>query len=142
MKSAQILTDKLAITLSLACAIHCLALPLLLALLPSLAALALDHESFHFWMVVAVIPSSLYALTLGCKKHRRVRVLLLGTIGLTLLVLAVALGEARIGEAGEKLLTLAGATCVALGHWMNFRLCRTHESKACPCPSQNPAQAS
>ncbi|MBU2884358.1 MerC domain-containing protein [Gilvimarinus agarilyticus] len=142
MKTAQALTDKLAIGLSLACAIHCLTLPLLLVLLPSLAALQLDHETFHVWMVAAVIPSSLFALTLGCKQHRRIHVLLLGTLGLVLLVMAVALGAARIGEAGEKALTLAGAVCVALGHAMNFRLCRVHKEKACPCPSQKQAEVS
>jgi len=64
MKTAQAITDKLAIGLSLACSFHCLALPVLLALLPSMTALRLDNEAFHFWMAAAVIPSSIFALTL------------------------------------------------------------------------------
>ena len=135
MKITQALTDKLAISLSLMCAIHCLALPLLLAVLPSMVALWLDNEAFHFWMVVAVIPSSLYALSLGCKKHNRYRLFLLGCIGLTLLVLALVLGEERIGELGEKILTALGSGFVVVGHWLNYRLCRTQEYKECPCPS-------
>ncbi|WP_049722375.1 MerC domain-containing protein [Gilvimarinus polysaccharolyticus] len=134
MKTAQIVTDKLAISLSMACAIHCLALPLILALLPSLAALQLNHETFHIWMLAAVIPTSIYALTLGCKQHRRTRVLVLGAIGLTSLVLAIALGEARIGEFGEKALTLLGATFVATGHLINYRLCRAVKVNECACP--------
>ena len=89
MNTTQVVTDKLAIGLSLGCAIHCLSLPILLALLPSMTALQLDNEAFHFWMLVAVIPTSVYALTLGCKQHKRYRLLILGFIGLGLLVMAL-----------------------------------------------------
>ena len=136
MKSHQKITDKLAIGLSLACVLHCLALPIMLVLLPSLAALNLDNEAFHLWMVVAVIPSSIYALTMGCKQHRRYQLLVWGVVGLALLILALALGEERIGEWGEKGLTVLGATFVAIGHWFNFRLCdaqREIDSSTC-CP--------
>ena len=135
MNTTQAVTDKLAIGLSLGCAIHCLSLPVLLALLPSMAALQLDHEAFHFWMLVAVLPTSVYALTLGCKQHKRYRLLILGVIGLGLLVLALALGEARIGEAGEKILTVIGGACVAFGHWFNYRLCGAQNHGDCACPS-------
>ncbi len=135
MKTTQMLTDKLAIGLSLTCAIHCLALPLLLILLPSMAALQLDNEAFHLWMVIAVLPTSIYALTLGCKQHKRYQLLILGSIGLLLLIMALALGEERIGEAGEKILTVLGASFVAIGHWFNYRLCRVQKDKDCPCPN-------
>ncbi len=135
MKTAQAITDKLAIGLSLMCAIHCLALTALLALLPSMVALQLDNEAFHFWMVIAVLPSSVYALTLGCKQHKRYRLLILGSIGLTLLVMALVLGEERIGEAGEKILTVLGASFVAVGHWFNFRLCQVQKNRDCACPN-------
>ncbi|MFT5163481.1 MAG: hypothetical protein ACI9FJ_002077 [Alteromonadaceae bacterium] len=120
------LSDKLAISLSLTCAIHCLVTPLLLLLLPSFAALQLDTEAFHYWMVIAVLPISVYALFLGCKHHKRYRLLLIGLLGLTILVLAVVLGEALIGEFWEKALTLIGATVIASSHLWNFRLCQAH----------------
>jgi|TARA_R110002111_G_scaffold62080_1_gene103103 hypothetical protein len=135
MNTAQAVTDKLAIGLSLGCAIHCLSLPVLLALLPSMAALQLDNEVFHFWMLVAVLPTSVYALTLGCKQHKRYRLLILGLIGLGLLVLALVLGEERIGEVGEKILTVIGGSFVAFGHWFNYRLCDAQKQKACACPN-------
>ena len=68
MKTVQEYTDKFAIGLSMLCAIHCLLLPLLLIALPSISALQLQNEAFHFWMLATVIPTSLYALTIGCKK--------------------------------------------------------------------------
>ena len=133
MYTAQAITDKLAICLSLMCAIHCLFLTSLLALLPSLVALKLDNEAFHLWMVVAVIPSSGYSLTLGCKQHKRYRLLILGLIGLTLLVIALVFGEDSIGEAGEKTLTVLGAGFIGVGHWFNFRLCQAQKRRDCSC---------
>ena len=68
MSNSQIVTDKAAIGLSLLCAIHCLAFPLLVVLVPSLVALPLHNESFHFWMVVAVIPHQRLRLDLRMQK--------------------------------------------------------------------------
>ena len=112
------------------CMIHCLAFPLLVALLPSIAALPLDKEAFHLWMVIAVIPISLYALTLGCKKHKKKSILSFGLLGLVCLVSAVLLGESRIGEAGEKILTVIGALLIAFSHYKNFHQCQ--HLKNCP----------
>ena len=142
MKKAQAVTDKFAIGLSLACAIHCLATPLLLAILPSMAALQLDSEAFHLWMIIAVLPTSLYALTLGCKQHKRNQLLIPGSIGLALLVLAFVLGEEWIGEVGEKSLTTLGAGFVAVGHWFNYRLCRIEKHESCSCPNDAHADLS
>jgi len=128
MKTAQELTDKFSIGLSMLCAIHCLLLPLLLVLLPSLGALPLQNEAFHTWMIIAVIPTSIYALTIGCKKHQRYRLLLWGVSGLILMVLAITLGHEVIGDYGEKILTLLGAALVVFAHLGNFRRCRQHKS--------------
>lgn len=131
MSSMKYLTDKLAIGLSLTCAIHCAFLPFILIGLPSVAALNLDNEAFHLWMVIAVIPTSVYALFMGCKQHKRYQLLKYGVVGLSLLILAVALGEEVIGEVWEKLLTVAGAILVAYGHYRNFRLCQIQENCQC-----------
>ena len=88
MKSYQIGADKFSITLSVVCAFHCLILPIIISLAPTLAALNLDDERFHFWMVVAVLPISVYGLSLGCKKHKRYQLLILGFVGLSLLISA------------------------------------------------------
>ena len=91
MKTEQAITDKMAIGLSVACAIHCLFLPVVILMLPSIAALNLDNEAFHLWMVIAVIPCSIYALSLGCKEHSRYQFISWGFTGLAMLVLALAL---------------------------------------------------
>ena len=131
MKNVQALSDKLAIGLSFMCAFHCLVLPSLLVLLPSFSTLNLDNELFHLWMLIAVLPISAYALTLGCKKHQRNQVLILGALGLSTMVMAVLL-ESVVGEWGEKILTLTGACLLAMGHFWNYQLCRQSNAE-CDC---------
>ena len=134
MKNLQVLSDKAAISLSLPCSIHCLAMPLAVVLLPSIAALPLEDEAFHLWVLYAVVPISAYALTMGCKRHKRYRVLLLGVIGLFILATTALLGHETLGEAWEKTLTVLGTSIIALGHLWNYRLCQHHTS--CECSAQ------
>ncbi|BCD98751.1 MerC domain-containing protein [Marinagarivorans cellulosilyticus] len=132
MIKVQTLSDTTAISLSLMCALHCLALPLALIVFPSIATLQLDNEYFHFWMIIIVIPISLYALTLGCKAHKRFYTLSIGVLGLALLLLAVSLTETVIKEIGEKILTLMGATFIAFSHYRNYKLCLNNTDCARP----------
>jgi len=132
MKNLQAISDKTAISLSLLCTIHCLALPLAVVLLPAIAALPLEDEAFHFWMVFAVVPISIYALTMGCKKHKNYRILLVGIIGLIILIATVFLGHNLLGETWEKIFTVIGSVFIALGHFWNYRLCQHPDN--CDCP--------
>jgi len=133
MKSYQIGADKFSITLSVVCACHCLILPVIISLAPTLAALNLDDERFHFWMVAVVLPISVYGLTLGCKKHKRYQLLILGFVGLSLLISALLLEDLldalHFMLINEKSLTLLGAIFLATGHWFNYRLCLKNECR-------------
>ena len=131
MRKEQAITDNLAIGLSILCVIQCLAVPSMLVLLPSVVAYHLQNEAFHFWMIVVVLPVSVFALTLGCKQHNRYHVMIFGVIGLVLLVSAIVAGDVFFGENGEKILTILGAGFVTVGHLMNFRLCRQSGSEEC-----------
>ena len=132
MINLQSITDKTAISLSLLCTIHCLVLPLFAVLLPSIAALPLPDEIFHVWMVIAVVPVSTYALTMGCKNHKRYQILLMGGIGLLILSVVAFLGHDLFGEVLEKAFTVIGAMVIAIAHIWNFRLCQRHNICACP----------
>lgn len=132
LQTTRSITDKFAISLSFLCAAHCLVLPLLFVLLPSFAALGLESEAFHTWMIALVLPTSLFALTMGCQQHKNYQFLVIGILGIGLLVSAVALGEERISEIMEKILTLAGASLVAFSHFRNYRLCQK-STNDCHC---------
>mgnify|MGYP000321341394 FL=1 len=108
MKNLNTTLDKSAIALSALCLAHCLALPLITILLPNMIATAVNQELFHTIMVICVIPVSIYALSMGCKKHNRLSVALYGGLGLISLLAAVIFGESHLGEVGEKVLTTLG----------------------------------
>lgn len=133
MKAIQLLSDKFAIGLSMLCTVHCLLLPLVVTLLPNLSALNLTDERFHIWMIAAVLPSSIYALSMGCKQHQRHSVLVLGIIGLLLLISGLFVGQ-FLGEWAEKFFTVIGAITLASVHLWNYQLCTAQDQNcACPC---------
>lgn len=129
LNGASLVLDKASISLSVVCAIHCLLLPLALVLIPSMAVLPIADERFHQLLVVLVLPTSLFALTIGCRRHRQWRVMVCGALGLTVLFLTVLAGHEMLGEFGEKSLTLLGAILVAISHIINFRQCKTTKCK-------------
>ena len=129
MKLTQTTADKFAIGLSLMCTVHCFATPVILALLPSLAVLQINAEQFHLWILAVVLPTSLLALSLGCKKHKRTRYMACGVVGLAFLIIAVLLGQ----EEAEKALTLIGSAFIALAHWFNYQQCFKKNNEKCRC---------
>ena len=124
MKNIQAIADKAAISLSFICTVHCLALPLIVVFLPSLVVFNLEDEASHFWMLAAVVPTSLFALTLGCKKHKKTGAMAIGMVGLTILVATILLGHDILGETGEKVFLLIGAIIIVIGHLKNQQLCK------------------
>jgi hypothetical protein len=116
--------DRWAIATSTLCMAHCLLTPLLIVLVPVLASTVLADERFHRFMLLWIVPTSVSALWIGCRRHGNVRVLATGLAGLSLLVAAALWGEAMFGELAEKAATLSGSLVMSAGHWRNYRLCR------------------
>lgn len=111
--------DLYAAGLSSLCLLHCLALPLLVALLP-LAALA-ENELVHRVLVVAAIPVSLRVIWKTLPAGRNWPFVGTALSGLGLLLLA-AFQEAV--SAYEEPLTVAGGTLLMaahLWHWTRQR---------------------
>lgn len=128
------ITDKVAISLSSLCVIHCFLTPLLLVSVPSLAILGLDSEWFHIWMVIGVLPISLYGLKLGCKQHKQANFFRLGVVGMLFLVSAIFVEDRLFGEAGERILTLFGSVLLVVAHYFNYQRCRKlKQASDCRC---------
>ena len=115
--------DKIAISFSVVCALHCLLLPIAVIFLPSISATFLGTEDFHKTLLYFVIPSSIIALSLGCKMHGKYEVYSYGFFGIGALLFASFFGHDYLGEVGEIFLTLIGAGIVSLGHYKNQKLC-------------------
>ena len=118
------LLDRSAILLSMICVVHCLALPVAIVMLPALSAYWFADEYFHLLLLYLVLPTSVVALGLGCRRHRVFKMMAWGSAGLLCLTAAALLGHDWLGEFGEKGLTLLGAGLVVAAHIHNFRNCR------------------
>ena len=124
MFRTHLINDKLAMALSSACAIHCFLTPSFVLLTSGLISFSFDNEFLHNLILFAAVPISLYALISGNANHKILYLLPVGIIGLSLLVLAVFLGEAFLGELGEKYLTLTGSIIVVYAHYKNYKACK------------------
>lgn len=115
--------DRIGVTVSSCCAIHCLLMPLVFLLLPLGEWEEILGEGVEAWVLVAALFVAGVSLTWGCAVHRRF---------LAWCVFAAAVGLIIAGrflasEAWELLFGVAGALMLALSHWVNHRLYR-----ACP----------
>jgi hypothetical protein len=120
----SMLLDRASIGLSVICVLHCFATPILLAFAPSLLALPVADEKFHAVLIFLILPASLVALTLGCRRHGDMSVVYWGCGGLVVLLGTLVLGHDLLGDAGEKIMTVFGSGLVVIGHTLNFRACR------------------
>lgn len=111
-----------AVSASLMCLVHCLALPFLLLLLPGIIGLFAQSAAFHYVALALVVPSALAAFLLGYRRHRALLPALLGVSGVGCLTVAVLPGA---GAGVEFWFTVAGSLLLVTGHILNWRL-RTH----------------
>ena len=116
--------DRAAIGLSFACAVHCLAVPLFLAIFPSSALSGLGDERIHIGLLALIIPISVFSLTLGCRVHRNLTVVAVGVTGICILCFSALFAHDMGGESLETAGTLLGSGIVALSHALNFKSCR------------------
>lgn len=84
----QAWADQFGMLASIGCAIHCAAMPLVLAYLPSLGLGWLAGEGFHQWMAVVCFALAAAAFLPGWRKHRSLIPAVWGACGLLLLNVA------------------------------------------------------
>ena len=126
MLKAQMNSDKLAMSLSAACVIHCLFAPTLIIFAYSFLSFSIESEIVHYIILILALPISVLALTLGYRNHKVLSFLITGIFGLSLMLLAVLLGEGT----SEKVLTVIGSSIVAYAHYRNHKICKELE---CDC---------
>lgn len=114
--------DRLGITASVLCVIHCLLTPIAVVVLP-FAAQSRLHGDFHLLIAAIVVPVALLALLRGYRIHRDTSVLWLGGLGI-LLMLAAMSGRSVTDESAESWLMIAGGIALSAAHYRNLRECR------------------
>ena len=121
--NTQLFTDKLAISLSAICVLHCLFMPSFLILSSWFAAFSIDNEFIHYAILTVAIPVSAFDLIKGFKNHKKLSYFVYGFFGLFLLAFAL-LAAGITGEIGEKSLTLLGSLFVIYAHYNNHQICK------------------
>ena len=116
--------DAIAVVLSGICVLHCLALPLLLTISPILNVTLLSETVFHVLLLAFILPTSVIALTIGCRSHKDRITLVLGALGLSILTITAFFGHQLVGLTGERILTSFGGLILASAHIQNYRCCR------------------
>lgn len=127
MQSISKPLNKSAIGMSILCAAHCVGMPFVLVMLPALASTPLADEAFHKMVLLLVLPMSCYAFWQSFQTFQKKSLLSYGMLGLTMMICAAFFGHDVLGENGEKIATLAGATMVAFSHLKNLTLCQKHQ---------------
>ncbi|MEC8378658.1 MAG: MerC domain-containing protein [Pseudomonadota bacterium] len=122
--NSQLRSDKLAISLSLACVAHCFFVPSFIILTSGLFVSAIDNGFVHNLILFFAVPISLFALALGYKNHGALLYFLIGFAGLIVLCSAVLVVDLYYGETGERLLTLFGSVLVVFAHYKNHQICK------------------
>jgi len=111
--------DKIGISASLICAIHCAILPLFFASLPIFGLEILHNKIFEYSMIAFAGVIGSYALYHGYKKHHHKKLpLIIFLAGLCFLILK----EVFIAE--ELLLLIPAATFIIGAHILNYHECR------------------
>ena len=124
MFDTSYITDKLAMSISAACVVHCFFAPALIVLSYGVSSFSIDSELIHYLILAIAMPLSALALSKGYRHHKATSFLVTGVLGLSLMFLAVLLGESLLGELGEQLVTLLGSSLVAYSHFKNYRTCQ------------------
>ncbi|WP_420934792.1 MerC domain-containing protein [Alteromonas sp. A081] len=117
--------DKLGIWVSGLCALHCLALPVLIPLLPLVGSTFFAQVWFERTILSFSLLIGAVALISGAIRYhgRYYPLLLLLTGG------AIYWNKEMFGESYEPFTIAVGAFLIVMGHWVNMRLCR--QCKCC-----------
>lgn len=109
--------DRVGIGLSGICAIHCLLVPVIVALIPLWPTFEEFHEYTHLIFFIAIAPAVFLSLR---RRHNSPRITVLLLSGLFVIFLAWYFNE-TLGEYGEAGITLIGSILLISGHWLNYK---------------------
>ena len=121
------LADTTGACLSVACAVHCLAMPLLAAVLPLIGLGFLATERAELVLISGAIALAIGSLAWGVRHHRRWRALLI----LIVAVAFVATARTAVEGTFEVVFYSIGGILLASAHLVNRHLCKT-------CPTCEP----
>lgn len=113
--------DALGITASVACAIHCAVLPLLLSSLPVFGFDIIQNAFFEYVMIALAFVVGVYALSHGFRKHHH-RLLPITVFSVGILFLCAK----QIWHTLHLWLLVPAVIAIISSHYLNYRFCQAH----------------
>lgn len=111
--------DALGITASVACAIHCAVLPILLTSLPVFGINIINNVAFEFFMIFLAFAIGTFSLLHGYRKHHRSYLpIILFSIGILLLF------AKQLWHEYQFWILPFAVFFIIIAHIRNIRLCR------------------
>lgn len=110
--------DRFGIGISGLCAIHCLAFPVIISVLPALPLAASINEYAHPVFILILIPVVLFA---GKRSHFDRKIMTFLISGLILITAGWGIGHFWLGDVFEIGFTVLGSLLLIYGHWKNYR---------------------
>jgi hypothetical protein len=120
------LLDRIGALGSLACAVHCAALPLLIAVLPSLGIAVWFGDGFEMGFVIFATLLGSFSVISGYRRHHAMRALSLLIPGLSLLWVGVLYAPLHHALVPHAITMTCGGVLVGLAHLTNLRLNHGH----------------
>lgn len=114
--------DALGVATSVACAVHCAVLPLILTSIPVFGVNIIDNHNFEYFMIAVAASIGAYSLWHGYRKHHHS--LLPVTIFLSGIVLLLA---KQLRHDQQYWLLPCAVLLIVTAHWLNFKACRVHD---------------
>ena len=130
MKNSQLISDRVAMTLSLACIVHCLFVPAFLISSVALFSIQFSDEILHYSLLFLAAPISLYALYQGKKNHKSNSFFPIGVFGLAVLLFALFNEGEYLGFPLENIFTIIGSAFLIFAHYKNYQTCQNSD---CDC---------
>jgi hypothetical protein len=123
MNNNKINWDALGITTSIACAVHCAVLPLLLTSLPVFGFDIIQNAFFEYAMILLAFMVGVYALSHGFRKHHhRFLPLTIFSVGILFLL------AKQVWHSLHTWLLIPAVIAIISAHYLNYRLCKVQYS--------------
>lgn len=123
--------DRIGVTGSVLCALHCAAIPLVIALVPGIGLGLFASEGLEAGFVVFATVLALASLWMGFKRHRSFRGWLFLVPGLAAVWAAILYPPLHHSVVPHAVVMAIGGTLIAVAHVLNLRLTHGHVQDAC-----------
>jgi ABC-type iron transport system FetAB permease component len=122
--------DKIGVSLSVMCAIHCAVWPLLLTIFPLIGAEAFHNHTFELLLIGSSALIAGYTLIKDYTNHKKSRAIFVAIAGFALIALSHFHYTSQWPLLTDNMVTASGGMIIASSYFWNWRLRKTCKAKA------------